>query len=102
MLVVTLGGCAAGMMSGSGQGGRAMDGRSYDEARSDNRISAEVNRALVRDGAVRALDIVVHTRDGVVTLSGYADTAAQATRAEIIARQVEGVREVVNTIRVRR
>lgn len=102
MMVALLGGCATGTMTGAGQGGRAEDGRSYEAARADHRLAAAVNRALVRDTSVRATDIRVRVRDGVVTLSGYVSSAASAARAVKLAQQVDGVKAVVDQLRVSR
>jgi len=102
LMAALLGGCAAGTMMGAGQGGRAEDGRSYEEARADNLLAAAVNRALVRDKSVNAGDIRVSVRDSVVTLAG---TVASDDRAEHIAdmvRQIDGVKGVVNNLRVSR
>ncbi len=95
-----LGGCAAGTMAGAGQGGQAADGRSYEEARADNMIAAAVNRLLVRDGHVNASDINVVVRDGVVTLTGEVSDAATAARVVQAVRETEGVRGVINQLRV--
>lgn len=102
MMVALLGGCATGTMTGAGQGGRAEDGRSYQEARADNQLAAAVNRALVRDTSVRATDIRVRARDGVITLSGYVPNPASAERAVKVVQQVDGVKAVVNHLHVSR
>lgn len=101
-LAVLLGGCAAGTMMGAGQGGRAEDGRSYEEARTDNLLTAAVNRALVRDKGVSADDIRVSTRDGVVTLDGVVPSAETAARAVRLVRETAGVKDVVDQLRIAR
>lgn len=102
VLLVLLGGCATATMMGAGQGGQAADGRSYEAARADNTISAAVDRALVHDREMRAMDIHVETYNGVVTLTGQVDDAAMARRAERLVRQVEGVRDVDNRLQIGR
>lgn len=100
LAVVLLGGCAAGTMMGAGQGGRAEDGRSYEEARADNLLAAAVNRALVHDKSVNAGDVRVSVRDSVVTLAGTAASTRSAEHIVNLVRRVDGVKGVVNNLRV--
>lgn len=105
LLVITvaaliLSACASAVSSGYGQGGRDTHGRSYQEARADNLITAAVTSALVRDPAVPAIDIDVRTFNGVVTLSGRVPTALSAQRAVEIAAAVADVKRVDNRLRV--
>jgi osmotically-inducible protein OsmY len=102
LLAMWLAGCAAAVSSGYGQGGRSADGRSYAEAQADNRITAAVNAALVRERDLPAMDIDVHTRNGVVTLSGNVPSAALARRAGQLAAAVPEVARVDNRLRVTR
>jgi osmotically-inducible protein OsmY len=102
LAMMLLGGCAAGTMTGAGQGGQSADGRSYEAARADNMIAAAVNRVLVRDRDVSASDINVSVRDGVVTLTGEVTDAATAARVVQAVRDTEGVRGVINQLRVGR
>lgn len=46
------------------------------------------------------LSVEVHAKDGVITLSGTVDTAADKQLAEAIARSTNGVKSVVNQITV--
>ena len=100
VLAVFLGGCATAISTGYGHGGQDNNGRSYSEARSDNEISAAVNTLLVQDRQIRAADIRVTTRDGVVTLYGTVASAEQARRATSLAASVSGVSRVVNRLGV--
>jgi len=97
-----LAGCAAGTMLGAGQGGRAEDGRSYEAARADNLLAAEVNRALVRSRALRAGDINVGVQNAVVTLQGTVSSEAAVSRAGQIVQKIKGVRSVDNRLTVAR
>jgi hyperosmotically inducible protein len=99
--VALLQGCASGVAAGYGQGGRDTYGRTYQEARADNRITAAVNSALVRE-ALPALNIDVQTLNGVVTLSGRVTDYEVALRAAAVARNVPGVKEVRNQMRIAR
>lgn len=100
VLAMTLSACATAVSSGYGQGGRDSDGRAYSEAYGDNQISAAVNTLLVQDSQIRASDIRVGTRDGVVTLDGKVASSAQARRAASLAASVGGVSRVVNRLSV--
>lgn len=100
MVVMLLHGCATGVAGGYGQGGRDSYGRSYQEARADNRITAAVNSALVRDRSLPAMDIDVQTYDGVVTLSGRVANRNTAQRAVTVARDVPGVIAVRDQLRI--
>lgn len=97
-LLLALNGCATAVSGGYGQGGQNDDGRSFQEAREDNRITGEVTMLLVRDKQVPALEIDVRTRDGVVTLVGRVPDRAAARRAEELSASVPGVERVVNRL----
>ena len=63
-------------------------------------ITELVASALDQDPMLRRMNIAVQTHDGVVRLSGFVDSMAQVDRAGALARGVEGVSRVRNTIRV--
>ena len=63
-------------------------------------ITELVTSALHNDPLLRKMDIAVETQDGVVRLSGFVDSMAQVDRAGDLARRIEGVSGVRNTIRV--
>ena len=102
LFLLWLTGCASAIGGGYGQGGRAADGRSYAEARADNRISAAVTTVLVRDRQVPAMGIEVSTLNGAVTLSGRVPSSATAQRAAHLAATVAGVVRVDNRLRIGR
>jgi hyperosmotically inducible periplasmic protein len=64
----------------------------------DTVITTRVRAAFAADPDVSAMDIGVQTVDGVVQLTGFADTEEQARIAEEVAEDVEGVRAVRNDI----
>jgi hyperosmotically inducible protein len=81
-----------------------MDGsnRSSSGYAKDAYITAKVKAALARDKDVTARNIKVETDgQGVVTLSGQAKTQAEADKAVMDARSVEGVTSVTNNLQVR-
>lgn len=100
VLLVSLYGCAAAVSSGYGQGGMSGDGRSYEEARADNYITAAVNSLLVKDRRIRSMDIDVSTYNGVVTLDGTVSNRDASYRAKSLAASVEGVKRVENRLRI--
>ena len=64
----------------------------------DQRIQADVSSVLSRNSEFSGR-VAIESRDAVVTLSGTLATEAQARRAAREARQVSGVKFVVNEIR---
>lgn len=64
----------------------------------DSKVTRRVKSALSSDNVYKYPDVKVQTYDGIVQLSGFADTDAQKARAEQLASRQEGVRQVVNTI----
>ncbi len=66
----------------------------------DAALTARVKAALLDDEQVKGTLFNVDVNQGKVTLSGTAENATEAKRAEQIARQVPGVKGVESTIRV--
>ena len=75
--------------------------RSSGEYLDDQTLTARVKSALFADPNVSGFQVNVDAYKGVVSLSGFVDTAAQKARAEDVARQVNGVRQVQNNLSVR-
>jgi osmotically-inducible protein OsmY len=90
IVVVTMLGCA---------GSRTQ--KSAGDVIDDGVIGAKVKTALLADEEVSGLQVEVETFKGVVQLSGFVDTAAQANKAEQIARGVQGIKEVQNKLSVK-
>ena len=67
----------------------------------DTVVSTKVTAAMLGDSGVKGTDIKVETRKGIVQLSGFVDTPAQASRAVELARAVEGAKGVENGMTVR-
>lgn len=68
------------------------------QATSDMGITAKINAALVADDKLKALQINVDTRDGMVTLTGNAPDAKSRERATVLASAVDGVKHVNNQL----
>lgn len=66
----------------------------------DSGITTKVKTQLATDDVVKAYEIDVDTRDHVVTLSGTVDTEAEEAQAISLARNTEGVTDVVDNITV--
>ena len=66
----------------------------------DPGITTAVKSKLASDDTVRATDINVDTKNGVVTLKGEVPSAAAKTRAMELAKATDGVRDVVDAIAV--
>lgn len=67
----------------------------------DATLEAKVKTALISATDVDGAAIGVHSAGQVVTLSGFTVTAVERSRAEMIARQVDGVQHVINRIEAR-
>jgi len=67
----------------------------------DSVITGKVKAALVADAVTKAHQINVETRHGEVLLSGFVDTKDARSRAAELARTVEGVRGVKNSLELR-
>jgi osmotically-inducible protein OsmY len=90
VLLLGLAGCAS---SGTGQ----KTGSYVD----DSWITAKVKSEMIADKHVSARHISVNTTNGVVTLTGTAETSQESNKAAEIARGVKGVTAVENNIRVK-
>ena len=64
------------------------------DAVGDAAITAKVKTALMADPDVKALQIDVDTKNGVVTLNGKVDQRTSVDKAVKIARAVDGVQSV--------
>ena len=67
-------------------------------SQSDPGITTAVKAKLAADDTVKAYEISVDTTNHVVTLTGNVDSAAAKDQAVMIARQTNGVNEVVDHI----
>ena len=70
------------------------------EAVTDAWITARVHERFVTEDLLKGSDISVDTEKHVVTLKGTVLTAAGRTKAASIARRTEGVRRVINLLRI--
>ena len=69
-------------------------------SQSDAGITTAVKSKLAADDTVKAYQVDVDTQNKVVTLSGDVETAAQKEHALMIARNTDGVADVIDNLRV--
>jgi hyperosmotically inducible protein len=69
-------------------------------SQTDAGITTNVKTKLAADDTVKAYQVDVDTRNGVVTLSGDVETTAAKEQAIRIARGTGGVRDVIDQLRV--
>jgi hyperosmotically inducible protein len=68
----------------------------------DSVVTVKVKTALMTDDRTKANQIAVTTNKGVVQLSGFVDSADEQARATSVARNVEGVQNVVNDTSIKK
>ena len=82
-------------------GCRSVTGKSFGENVDDKTITGTVKTKLTAEKLHNLTWVNVDTHDGVVYLLGTAENAQQKRRAEELAREVKGVKKVVNDIHVK-
>jgi hyperosmotically inducible protein len=75
--------------------------RSAGEVVDDSVVTTKVKAALVAEPATKARDITVVTREGIVQLSGFVDSATEKATAAEIAQGIAGVKEVRNNLQIK-
>ena len=68
----------------------------------DSVVTAKVKAKLVDDPVTKAYQINVETFKGTVQLSGFVDSAEAVSRATTLAKDVGGVKDVKNSLQVRK
>jgi len=69
-------------------------------SQTDSGVTTKVKAKFAQDDLVKAHEINVTTREGVVTLTGEVDTPRAREQAVRLARETEGVTNVVDDLRV--
>jgi hyperosmotically inducible periplasmic protein len=67
----------------------------------DVTITTKVKAELLDSKKVDGLDVNVDVNKGKVTLTGWATTSSERSKASSLARSVEGVRSVDNQIKIK-
>ena len=83
-------------------GCQAITGETLGQNIDDTTLTTYVKTKLVADKSANLTRVDVDTTRGVVYLNGVLDSEEQRARAEQLARQVDGVRSVVNNLQVQR
>jgi hyperosmotically inducible protein len=78
----------------------SMSGKTAGENVDDASITASVKSKLAAEKVATLTKVDVDTNKGTVYLTGNVENAAMKARATDLARQVVGVREVVNNLKV--
>jgi len=73
-------------------------GKIASKAMDDTEITAKTKAALLNEPGMQSLKITVVTKDGVVTLTGSADTQENRVKAASVTKQIEGVKSVNNKL----
>lgn len=77
---------------------RASTGQTID----DSVITTKIKAKLIEDPLTKAHEISVETFKGTVQLSGFVETAAESSQAARIANSVDGVKNVKNSLVLRK
>jgi hypothetical protein len=67
-----------------------------DETLAEAALIGKIKAKIALDDTVKSADVHVQSKDGIVTLSGKANTTAQRDRILQLARETSGVKSVVN------
>jgi osmotically-inducible protein OsmY len=67
----------------------------------DSTITTKVKTAIFNEPSLSVAQINVKTYKGVVQLSGFVDSSADASKAGSVAREVKGVASVDNDLKVK-
>ena len=107
-LSVVVLGAAVGLMTASAVSAQSATQEAKDktaaaaqktaQVATDAEITSAVKTKLLADTTVGGLKIDVDTKNGVVTLTGPVNSAAERTQAVHLARETKGVKRVVNKL----
>ncbi len=96
-MAIVLATAAAGFAGCAGNRYEQSTGEHIDDTVTTGRVKS----ALSKDSLYKYPDVKVSTFKGTVQLSGFVNQKAQKDRAGDLAKNTEGVREVVNNISVK-
>jgi hyperosmotically inducible protein len=92
---------AVGMVCVLGLGAcQSTTGKTAGQTMTDSKITASVQSKLTADRASNFTRVDVDTDRGIVSLSGVVPSAEQKSRAEELARQVNGVTRINNNLQI--
>ena len=96
-MAIILATAASGFIGCAGDRYKESTGEHIDDAATTGRVKS----ALGKDTVYKYPDVKVSTFKGTVQLSGFVNQRAQKDRASELAKNVNGVKEVVNNITVK-
>jgi hyperosmotically inducible protein len=76
--------------------------QSAGEVVDDGVVTAKIKAKLIDDPTTKAHQINVDTFKGTVQLSGFVDSTEARTRAGQLARDTDGVKDVKNSLQIRK
>jgi hypothetical protein len=71
-----------------------------DETLAEAALTGKIKAKIALDDTVKSADVHVHSNNGIVTLSGRVNSAAQRDRILQLANETAGVKSVINEITV--
>jgi osmotically-inducible protein OsmY len=81
-------------------GSVCLDLAAKEKVVSDDSVYDHVKRRLANDPDVKGGAMEIEVKQGVVTLRGTVDTDKQKQKAEKITKKVNGVKQVINEIKL--
>jgi hyperosmotically inducible periplasmic protein len=103
-LIAAMLGAAAPLAVAAGEGKDLADKSAMERTGdyvSDTALTTKIKTALIAESRLSALDINVDSNQGVVTLSGTVDNAAQVELAERVVKDLDGVKGINNRLDAR-
>jgi osmotically-inducible protein OsmY len=92
MAIISFTGCETSKETDTRSAGRVMD---------DEHITESVQKSLDQEPAFKFGGVTVKTYDGIVQLSGFVEVQGQRDRAQQLAENTGGVKQVVNAINIK-
>lgn len=89
-------------ISNTAKGDATTKDATFGEYVDDAAITTAVKGKFLSQKGLDSLDISVETTNGVVVLTGAVDSEAQISLAENAAKQVNGVKKIVNKLTVKK
>lgn len=100
LAVLALGGCGVAVGAGATAGSMAMEERGFETAVDDTVIEAKIGQRILDADLATFGNVEIEVVEGRVLLTGQVPTRDNRVEAVRQAWQVEGVREVVNEIKI--
>ncbi len=100
-MLLPTGGCVALVAGGAGKPASYPEAsRSTEQSTADAEISALIRSEFAADSYLQSQQVMVSTRNGLVTLTGRVSSFEARSQAEILAAGIKGVTGVHNKLQV--